>query len=126
MHVGSFQQPIVGSSSNSFVLDGYDEPGYPAATVTSEQLLCGNIEGWGPLSPYRWDFTPCFLDVLVAGVAVGGIVLGAGAIWYLLRREKESVKKDWHFWAKLVCHGRFAGSIRKLTGIIDRAGSPNR
>lgn len=67
------------------------------------QPLCGNKEGWGPLSPYRYDFTPCFLDVWVAGVAAGGIVFGAAAVWYMLRRcTAQPIKKDWHFWAKMV------------------------
>ena len=78
-------------------------PSYLSATPHREQPLCGNREGWGPLSPLRWDFTPCFLDVLVAAVAVAGLVLGPGAIWYLMKREKEAVKKNWHFWAKMVC-----------------------
>lgn len=77
---------------------------YLAATSKHEgQTLCRNIEGWGPLSPFRYDFTPCFLDVWVAVVAAGGIVFGAAAIWYLLKRcAPQPIKKDWHFWAKMV------------------------
>ena len=37
----------------------------------------------------------------MAAVAVFGIVLGGVAVWLLLRREKENVKRDWHFYAKL-------------------------
>ena len=67
------------------------------------QPACGNSEGWGPLSPTRYDFTPCFLDVWVAVVAGSGIFFGLGAIWYLLRRcTAQPVKKNWHFWAKMV------------------------
>ena len=67
------------------------------------QPACGNKEGWGPLSPHRYDFTPCFLDVWIASVAAFGIVLGAGAIWYLHRKcPPQPVKQNWHFWAKLV------------------------
>ncbi|KAF2404486.1 multidrug resistance-associated protein 1 [Trichodelitschia bisporula] len=71
------------------------------ALLQGRQPLCGNDEGWGPISPYRWDFTPCFLDVWIAVVAVGGILCGAGAIVYLKRQPAQSVKKDWHFWTKL-------------------------
>ncbi len=54
------------------------------------------------MSPFRYDFTPCFLDVWITVVAVFGILLGAGAVWYLLRRRTPSpVSKNWHFYAKL-------------------------
>ncbi|KAL8676645.1 MAG: hypothetical protein Q9186_006856 [Xanthomendoza sp. 1 TL-2023] len=67
------------------------------------QTLCGNIEGWGPISPFRYDFTPCFLDVWISTVAVFGIVLGPAAIWYLLNRSAPSpVTKNWHFYTKLL------------------------
>lgn len=77
--------------------------GYLAASSHHRQPLCGNSEGWGPLSPDRFDFTPCFLDVWIAVVAVGGIFGGAGALWYLLKKcPSQPVKKNWHFYAKLV------------------------
>ena len=76
---------------------------YLDASATEGQPLCGNTEGWGPLSPFRYDFTPCFLDVWISTVAIGGIVGGAGALWFLLKKHSaEPVKKNWHFWAKLV------------------------
>ncbi|GAB7347940.1 hypothetical protein MBLNU459_g5452t1 [Dothideomycetes sp. NU459] len=76
---------------------------YLAASAHHGQPLCGNSEGWGPLSPFRYDFTPCFLDVWVASVAAFGVLFGAGAVWYLLRKcSPQPVKKNWHFWAKLV------------------------
>ncbi|KAI0603284.1 P-loop containing nucleoside triphosphate hydrolase protein [Biscogniauxia sp. FL1348] len=74
--------------------------GYLTATNGFKQPLCGNEEGWGPLSPFRYDFTPCFIDVWVFAVAVYGIVFGALAIWYVLRRQPSAVSKDWHFWTK--------------------------
>lgn len=78
-------------------------PHYLAATAKNEQPLCGNKEGWGPLSPYRYDFTPCFLDVWVSSVAVFGLVFGLGAVWYLFKRcSSQPIKKDWHFYTKLV------------------------
>ena len=80
-----------------------------AAQGEKKQPLCGNIEGWGPLSPLRYDFTPCFLDVWITAVAVFGIVMGAAAIWWLLRRRMpSSVSKDWHFYTKLAIIGALA------------------
>ncbi len=66
----------------------------------------GNSEGWGPLSATRYDFTPCFIDVWIATVALFGIVLGAAAVWWLsTRRLPASVSKDWHFYTKLAVIG---------------------
>lgn len=76
---------------------------YLKASNHRQQALCGNVEGWGPLSPDRFDFTPCFLDVWVAVVAAGGVLGGAAAAYYLLRHcPSQPVKKNWHFFAKLV------------------------
>jgi ATP-binding cassette subfamily C (CFTR/MRP) protein 1 len=76
---------------------------YLKASNHRQQALCGNVEGWGPLSPDRFDFTPCFLDIWVALVAVGGVLGGAAAIYYLLKHcPSQPVKKNWHFFAKLV------------------------
>jgi ATP-binding cassette subfamily C (CFTR/MRP) protein 1 len=70
---------------------------------TSRQAFCGDREGWGPLSPVRFDFTPCFLDVWVLLVAAWGLLMGAGAIWFLLKKRiAQPVPKNWHFYAKLV------------------------
>jgi hypothetical protein len=79
-----------------------DSYSYLTATNQHGQPLCGNAEGWGPLSPFRWDFTPCFLDVWVATIAAFGIAGGIGAIIYLRRQPASPVKKDWHFYLKLV------------------------
>ncbi|KAI4095607.1 MAG: hypothetical protein LQ344_001538 [Seirophora lacunosa] len=79
-------------------------PDYLQAAYAQDerQPLCGNIEGWGPLSPFRYDFTPCFLDVWISSVAVFGSLLGLGAVWFLLRKRSPSpVSKDWHFYTKL-------------------------
>ncbi|KAF2157986.1 hypothetical protein K461DRAFT_290245 [Myriangium duriaei CBS 260.36] len=76
------------------------------------QPACGNHEGWGPISKGRYDFTPCFLDVWIAVVSAIGIVLGGGAIWYLLRHTTpQPVRKNWHFWAKLVTLAALFGVI---------------
>ncbi|KAI0481182.1 P-loop containing nucleoside triphosphate hydrolase protein [Xylariaceae sp. FL0804] len=75
--------------------------GYLSATESFRQPLCGNEEGWGPLSPFRYDFTPCFIDVWVCVVAVFGLTCGSLAVWYVLRKKKAvEVSKDWHFWTK--------------------------
>jgi len=77
--------------------------GYLQASDQNGQPLCGNSEGWGPISPIRFDFTPCFLDVWIMVVAVWGIVGGAGALFYLYRKcPPQPVKQNWHFYAKLV------------------------
>ena len=76
---------------------------YLQATDTFKQPLCGNEEGWGPLSPHRWDFTPCFIDVGVASVAAFGLVFGTIAVIWLLRSKRPTeLSKDWHFWLKQV------------------------
>lgn len=80
------------------------QPDYLRASskAQKQQALCGNIEGWGPISPFRYDFTPCFLDVWITAVGFFGIVLGAAAIWYLLKKKTPAaVRKDWHFHTKL-------------------------
>lgn len=90
-------------SSPSFQHDLF-QPDYLRATAKGEKkyMFCGNNEGWGPISPFRYDFTPCFLDVWISTVAVWGIVLGAAAVWFLMkRREPSPVSKNWHFYAKL-------------------------
>ncbi|KAK4697308.1 hypothetical protein P7C71_g748, partial [Lecanoromycetidae sp. Uapishka_2] len=74
----------------------------PAAREDFRQPLCGNPEGWGPISPFRYDFTPCFLDVWISVVAVYGIFCGAAAVWWLLKRRSPSpVSMNWHFHTKL-------------------------
>ncbi|KAL2426438.1 Metal resistance protein YCF1 [Exophiala dermatitidis] len=70
--------------------------------LASRQPLCGDPEGWGPVNPVRWDFTPCFLDIWIVGVSLWGILFGAGAIWYLFaKRVVQDVPKNRHFYAKL-------------------------
>jgi hypothetical protein len=77
--------------------------GYLTAARVFKQPFCGNEEGWGPLSPFRYDFTPCFIDVWVAIVAAFGIFVGAIAVWWLVKRKQPTpVSKDWHFWTKQV------------------------
>ncbi|KAK0386338.1 hypothetical protein NLU13_6175 [Sarocladium strictum] len=75
---------------------------YLSATAAFSQPLCGNEEGWGPLSPHRYDFTPCFIDVWIASVAAFGLLIGPIAIWWLIKKTSEtlSTTKNWHFWIK--------------------------
>lgn len=81
----------------------YHETGYLSATEDLKQPLCGNAEGWGPLSPFRYDFTPCFIDVWLASVAAFGVVFGLIALTWLLRKRKSvEVAKGWQFWTKQV------------------------
>lgn len=76
---------------------------YLSASATFSQPLCGNEEGWGPLSPYRYDFTPCFIDVWIASVSAFGLLLGSIAIWLLLRKKQHlGTSKNAHFWTKQV------------------------
>lgn len=82
-----------------------EAPSYLSVHSSNLQSFCRNREGWGPLSPYRFDFTPCFTDVWLATVAAFGILAGALAIWYLRKYAAQSVKKDWHFWTKMVSGG---------------------
>jgi len=85
--------------------------GYLTADKETRQPFCGNSEGWGPLSDFRYDFTPCFMDVWVSTVAVYGILFGAIAIWWLVRRKhKAEVQKDWHFWIKQVTRTSYSYS----------------
>ncbi|KAF2970611.1 hypothetical protein GQX73_g2991 [Xylaria multiplex] len=74
---------------------------YLSASDSFRQPLCGNEEGWGPISPFRYDFTPCFVDIWVFVVAAFGLVGGSLAVWYVSRKQKAvAVCKDWHFWTK--------------------------
>lgn len=74
-----------------------------SALDSRRQPFCTDSEGWGPLSSSRFDLTPCFLDVIVAVVAVWGTLSGLGALWLLLRKRiPQPVSKNWHFYTKLV------------------------
>lgn len=80
-------------------------PFAPGIQSRSTEPLCGDPEGWGPISDLRWDFTPCFLDLWIVGVAAWGLLFGAGALWYLFKkRVAQEVPKNWHFYAKLYGH----------------------
>ncbi|CAK3838118.1 ABC transporter [Lecanosticta acicola] len=99
------QQVVLGQQHYSSAYAAVNDPfnTYLAASTKSEYPLCGNAEGWGPLSPYRYDFTPCFLDATwMLIVAAWGVIAGALAIvWILRKTSPQPVGKDWHFYAKL-------------------------
>ncbi|CAG8043220.1 unnamed protein product [Penicillium salamii] len=74
-----------------------------SAIESNRQPFCTDSEGWGPFSSSRFDLTPCFLDVIVAVVAVWGTLSGLGALWLLLKKRiPQPVSKNWHFYTKLV------------------------
>ena len=98
--VSNFQIPLlqVQSSSNVRVQD----PWRASSGQRALEAFCRDSEGWGPLSPSRYDLTPCFLEVLTALIHAFGIVFGVLALWYLFRKRSPcSVEKNWHFYAKL-------------------------
>ncbi|KAJ2894451.1 hypothetical protein MKZ38_007530 [Zalerion maritima] len=99
----SRQLVIIGapSSSVSSISNGLGLTSIPA-TASCQQPFCCDDEGWGPLSASRFDFTPCFLDMLAMTVAVFAIVFGARAVWWLLtRNDEEKVAKNWQTWTEL-------------------------
>jgi hypothetical protein len=94
---------------NSQVVLGGSDPGESlqsplvSAFKHRKQSFCTDPEGWGPLSPTGFHLTPCFIDVVVAVVAVWGMLSGAGALYLLLKKRIPApVSKNWHFYAKLV------------------------
>lgn len=91
---GSFTgfRPLRELGANYFTLSSFKQP------------LCGNPEGWGPLSPHRYDFTPCFIDVWIASVSVFGLLFGSLAVWWLLAKKpkQEGQTKNAHFYIKQV------------------------
>jgi ATP-binding cassette subfamily C (CFTR/MRP) protein 1 len=108
---GTAQKPLYSTGSfTGFHSESISKlgAGYLSAESHTKQPLCANAEGWGPLSNYRYDFTPCFMDVWVGTVAAFGILGGAVAIWWLVRRKQRFVvERNWHFWGKQVRHSSF-------------------
>jgi ATP-binding cassette, subfamily C (CFTR/MRP), member 1 len=107
----SAQKPFfdTGSITGYHRVLGLGRSGYLSATGHLKEPLCGNEEGWGPLSPIRYDFTPCFIDVWIASVAAFGLLFGPIAVWWLVAwRRPTDVAKDWHFWTKQVGHPDFS------------------
>ena len=97
---GGGSQSILGDSSRGSLLSSTPNSAFLSS---KPQPFCHDPEGWGPLSQFRFDLTPCFLDFGVSLVAVWGIIAGAGALWLLFKkRVPQPVSKNWHFYAKLV------------------------
>jgi hypothetical protein len=101
----ALQSPIVEASK---AVTSSKLPDYFYVVDKASKSLCHNTEGWGPLSPSRYDFTPCTLDAIITVVVVlFGIVLGTSTIVYLRRNQpSQEVKRNWHFWAKMVSSTR--------------------
>jgi ATP-binding cassette, subfamily C (CFTR/MRP), member 1 len=97
------QSPLTGSAEQNWSLNASSSiTPYFQYLSSKAEPLCGDPEGWGPVSVNRYDLTPCFLDIWIVLVAVWGILFGAGATWYLLKkRHAQEVPKNWHFHAKL-------------------------
>lgn len=87
--------------------------GYLSAAASFKQPLCGNEEGWGPLSPHQFDFTPCFIDVWIAAVSVFGLLIGSLAVWWLaVKKQKHPGQThNVHFWIKQVYHDQLRQDI---------------
>lgn len=75
------------------------------------QPFCADPEGWGPLSPIRYDFTPCFIDVWIGAVAAFGLLFGALAIWYLNGKNDNKTPKNIHYWLKQTLFGVLAAAV---------------
>lgn len=97
------------------------------STSPVRQPFCHNSEGWGPLSVFRYDFTPCFVDVPFAVIASFGILAGSFTVWRLLTRgSKQPTEKDWHYYTKLVStSGIYNFLAGKSTGTDRRRGNHN-
>ena len=56
------------------------------------------------MSPHRYDFTPCFIDVWIAAVSVFGLLFGSLAVWWLLvkKQKHEGQSKNVPFYIKQV------------------------
>ncbi|KAJ2964710.1 hypothetical protein NQ176_g10780 [Zarea fungicola] len=98
LHTGSFTgfRPLES-------LHGYYKP--------KTQPFCADREGWGPLSPIRYDFTPCFIDVWIGSVAAFGLVFGPLAIWYLRGKHDNKTPKNVHYWLKQTLFGTLVASV---------------
>lgn len=76
------------------------------------QAFCPQKEGFGPISDFNYDFTPCFDSLLSDLPSLLLVLFGPYAIYRLVKSKSFETKKDWHFWSKIVCVvGVFVSSI---------------
>ncbi|KAK9474869.1 uncharacterized protein V1510DRAFT_410888 [Dipodascopsis tothii] len=74
----------------------------PKVAAVVADGFCRDPEGWGPLSPQYYDFTPCFSDAsLPNAVTAFGIIMGIVQIRQLLRVKPVPTRKDWAYYTKL-------------------------
>jgi len=79
-----------------------------SSIVVSDAFMCRSVEGWGPLSEEYYDFTPCFVAVPLAFVAMFGIVAGSFIVWRLWAGyNRQPTPRDWHYYGKLVSSCQF-------------------
>lgn len=98
---------LVIANDRGSVVPSFSAVGSTNASIRARHPFCGDREGWGPINSEIADLTPCFVDVPVSIAAFWGVVMGAGALWLLLKkREPMHVSKNWHFYAKLVSYCR--------------------
>lgn len=74
------------------------------STPSQSWLGCSLKDGWGPLSPYFSDISPCFLQGILFGIS-SVLMIGAGSYQiYLLRNSKVKISNriSWSFYAKLL------------------------
>jgi ABC-type multidrug transport system fused ATPase/permease subunit/rubredoxin len=70
------------------------------------------------MSPHRWDFTPCFLDIWIVAVSVFGILAGLAMVWWLYKKvETKQVEKDWHFYTKFAVFAALVGTVVAQAGL---------
>ncbi|KAG9323193.1 hypothetical protein KVV02_002982 [Mortierella alpina] len=70
--------------------------------------LCTHTEGWGPLSPNRYDLTPCFeYSVLFGAVSLIAILGFIVRIYYLTHHAKAHNfgRTAWIYWPTQLCMG---------------------
>lgn len=73
------------------------------ASASLRYPFCDDFQGWGPLSPYGDNLTPCFLDASISIFAISGALFGACALFYLFRKDvQKPLFRKWNFFAKLV------------------------
>ncbi|GAB1197901.1 hypothetical protein APSETT444_007206 [Aspergillus pseudonomiae] len=97
---------MLDGTSQTFLGDSAPGSSTLKSALQSPKLepFCGEVEGWGPLSKFRFDLTPCFLDL---GVAIVAIVLSALIFTTALQAaiQVETFADNWladvRFWSSI-------------------------